>query len=120
MEKEEAESFYRALSDAHLATMETLVKEYLGKGVSPIIILNDGLIGGMSIIGQEFKTSQIWVPEVLLAARNMNRGIEILKPELLKKDELETKSKVVIGTVKGDIHDIGKNLVTMMITGAGY
>lgn len=119
MKKEEVESFYRALRDTHLATMETLVKEYLGKEVSPIIILNEGLIGGMSIIGQEFKASQIWVPEVLLAARNMNKGIEILKPELLK-EKAPSKVKFIIGTVKGDIHDIGKNLVTMMMTGAGY
>jgi 5-methyltetrahydrofolate--homocysteine methyltransferase len=119
MKKEEVDSFYRALRDTHLATMETRVKECLGKGVSPIIILNEGLIGGMSIIGQEFKASQIWVPEVLLAARNMNRAIEILKPELLK-EKAPSKGKFVIGTVKGDIHDIGKNLVTMMMTGAGY
>ena len=82
-------------------------------------ILNEGMIGGMGIIGQEFKASQIWVPEVLLAARNMNKGIEILKPELLRENA-PSKGKFVIGTVKGDIHDIGKNLVTMMTTGAGY
>jgi methanogenic corrinoid protein MtbC1 len=73
----------------------------------------------MSIIGQEFKASQIWVPEVLLAARNMNQGIEILKPELLR-EKAPSKGKFLIGTVKGDIHDIGKNLVVMMMTGAGY
>jgi len=116
---EEIDRFYRALRNTNLATMETLMKKYIGKRVSPIIILNEGLIGAMGIIGQEFKASQIWVPEVLLAARNMNRGIEILKPELLK-NKVESRGKFVIGTVKGDIHDIGKNLVTMMITGAGY
>lgn len=119
MKKEEVDSFYRALQDTHLNTMETLVKEYIGKGISPVIILNEGLIGGMSIVGQEFKASQIWVPEVLLAARNMNKGIEILRPELLKENA-PSKGKFVVGTVKGDIHDIGKNLVTMMMTGAGY
>ena len=119
MKKEEVESFYRALRDTNLATMETLVREYIGKRVSPIIILNEGMIGAMGIIGQEFKASQIWVPEVLLAARNMNKGIEILKPELLR-EKAPSKGKFVIGTVKGDIHDIGKNLVTMMMTGAGY
>jgi 5-methyltetrahydrofolate--homocysteine methyltransferase len=119
MEKEEIESFHRALRDTLPATMETLVKEYIGKGVSPILILNEGLIGGMTIIGQEFKASQIWVPEVLLAARNMNKGIEILKPELLK-EKVPSKGKFAIGTVKGDIHDIGKNLVVMMMIGAGY
>ncbi len=119
MKKEEVESFYRALRDTHLAAMETLLKEYIGKGVSPITILNEGMIGAMGIIGQEFKASQIWVPEVLLAARNMNHGIKILKPELLK-EKSPSKGMFVIGTVEGDIHDVGKNLVTMMMTGAGY
>ena len=119
MTSEEIELFYKALRDINLATTDTLIKEYIEKQVSPTVILNEGLIGGMSIIGQEFKASQIWVPEVLLAARNMNKGIEILKPELLK-EKAPSKGKFVIGTVKGDIHDIGKNLVTMMMTGAGY
>jgi 5-methyltetrahydrofolate--homocysteine methyltransferase len=119
MKKEEIDSFYRALRDTDLSMMETLVKDCIGKGISPMNILNDGLIGGMSIIGQEFKALQIWVPEVLLAARNMNKGIEILRPELLR-EKTPSKGKFVIGTVKGDIHDIGKNLVTMMMTGAGY
>jgi 5-methyltetrahydrofolate--homocysteine methyltransferase len=119
MKKEEVESFYRALRDTNLATLETLVREYIGKRVSPVIILNEGMIGAMGIIGQEFKASQIWVPEVLLAARNMNRAIEILKPELLR-EKAPSRGKIVIGTVKGDIHDIGKNLVVMMMTGAGY
>jgi len=119
MKKEEIESFYEALRDTHLTAMETLVKECIEKRFSPIAILNEGLIGGMSIIGQEFKASEIWVPDVLLAARNMNKGIEILKPELLKEN-VPSKGKFVIGTVQGDIHDIGKNLVTMMMTGSGY
>jgi corrinoid protein of di/trimethylamine methyltransferase len=119
MTKDEMHRFYKALRDVNLATMETLVKEHIDKKVPPTALLNDGLIGAMGIIGQEFKGCQLWVPEVLLAARNMNRGIEILKPELLK-DKVPSKGKFVIGTVKGDIHDIGKNLVTMMMTGAGY
>jgi methanogenic corrinoid protein MtbC1 len=119
MTKDEVDRFYKALRDANLATMETLVKEHIEKKGPPTALLNEGLIGAMSIIGQEFKACQLWVPEVLLAARNMNRGIEILKPELLK-DNIPSKGKFVIGTVKGDIHDIGKNLVTMMMTGAGY
>lgn len=119
LKKEEIQRIYVALRDTNLSTMEGLVKEYIEKGVSPVIILNEGLIGAMGIIGQEFKACQIWVPEVLLAARNMNRGIEIIKPALLKGG-VEPKGKLVIGTVKGDIHDIGKNLVTMMMTGAGY
>jgi methanogenic corrinoid protein MtbC1 len=99
--------------------MEALIKECIDKGLSPIRVLNEGLIGAMGIVGQEFKACQVWVPEVLLAARNMHRGIEILKPELLRNN-VPSKGKFLIGTVKGDIHDIGKNLVIMMMTGAGY
>jgi len=119
MTNEEIKHFYEVLRATDLKKIETLVKAYIEKKVPPIIILNEGLIGGMGIIGQEFKASKIWVPEVLLAARNMHRGIEILKPELLK-EKVPSKGRFVIGTVKGDIHDIGKNLVTMMMTGAGY
>ncbi len=119
MTKEEVERFYKALRETNLAAMEVLVKENIEKGIPSVTILDEGLIGAMGIIGQEFKASKIWVPEVLLAARNMNKGIEILKPELLR-EKAPSKGKFVIGTVKGDIHDIGKNLVTMMMTGAGY
>lgn len=119
MKEEEIRRFYEALRDTQIALTEILVQEYLGKGVSPITILNEGLIGAMAVIGQEFKAASLWVPEVLLAARNMQRGIDILKPELLKQN-VEAKGTFLIGTVKGDIHDIGKNLVSMMMTGAGY
>ncbi len=119
MTPEEIGRFYKALKNTNLATMETLIQEYIEKETSPIVILNEGLIGAMGIIGQEFKAGQVWVPEVLLAARNMHRGIELLKPQLLK-NQVPSRGKFLIGTVKGDIHDIGKNLVTMMMTGAGY
>lgn len=116
---EEIGDFYKALKDTNLITVETLIKDYIVKQVSPIAILNEGLIGAMGIIGQEFKSGQVWVPEVLLAARNMHRGIDLLTPQLLK-DKVPSRGKFLIGTVKGDIHDIGKNLVTMMMAGAGY
>jgi corrinoid protein of di/trimethylamine methyltransferase len=119
MREKEIRHFYEALRDTRVTSTEALVQEYLRNGVSPITILNEGLIGAMGIIGQEFKAASIWVPEVLLAARNMQRGIDILKPELLKQN-VEPKGTFLIGTVKGDIHDIGKNLVSMMMTGAGY
>ena len=73
----------------------------------------------MSIVGREFKARELWVPDVLLAARNMQRGIEILKP-LFSKEGHGSKGKIVLGTVKGDIHDIGKNLVAIMMTGSGF
>ena len=82
-------------------------------------ILNDGLIGGMAIIGQEFKCRDLWVPDVLLAARNMHRGIEILKP-FFAQGAQGAKGKILLGTVKGDIHDIGKNLVSIMMSGSGF
>lgn len=116
MKEEEIDRFYKALRDTNLGVMETLLKEQIAAKVPPTVILNEGLIGAMAVIGQEFKACQVWVPEVLLAARNMNRGIEILRPEL-SKGKVEPKGKIIIGTVKGDIHDIGKNLVTMLMTG---
>lgn len=119
MKAESVMEFYEALKSTDLRLIEALVKRDLEQGVSPLTLLNEGLIGAMAIIGQEFKASQIWVPEVLLAARNMHRGIELLKPELTKH-KTEPRGKFLIGTVKGDIHDIGKNLVSMMMSGAGY
>jgi 5-methyltetrahydrofolate--homocysteine methyltransferase len=82
-------------------------------------ILDDGLIAGMTVVGVKFKNHQIFLPDVLLAARAMYAGMELLKP-LMIKDEVPTQGKVVIGTVQGDLHDIGKNLVAIMLRGAGY
>ena len=81
-------------------------------------ILEEGLLSGMNIIGEKFKNNQVFVPEVLIAARAMNAGVEILKPHLVAEG-VETKGTVVIGTVKGDLHDIGKNLVKMMLESKG-
>ena len=119
MNSEEVARFYKALKDTKLSAVEALVKEHVSARVPPVAILEKGLVGAMAIVGQEFRAGQIWVPEVLLAARNLSRGIEVLRPELVKGD-LKPKGKIVIGTVKGDIHDIGKNLVAIMMTGAGY
>ncbi len=79
----------------------------------------DALLGGMSIIGGKFKRNEVFVPEVLIAARAMNGGLEVIKP-LLLEEGVESIGKMLIGTVKGDLHDIGKNLVGMMMTGAGF
>lgn len=111
--------FYEALKHTDLSVIEGLVQRCLNEQVPPIDILNGGLIRAMGLIGQEFKAGQVWVPEVLLAARNMHAGIDLIKPHLLK-DKVPSKGKFLIGTVRGDIHDIGKNLVSMMMTGAGY
>jgi 5-methyltetrahydrofolate--homocysteine methyltransferase len=82
-------------------------------------ILNDGLIATMNVIGVKFKNCELFIPEVLMAARAMKAGIEVIRP-LFNKAGVETLGKVVIGTVKGDLHDIGKNLVAMMVEGSGF
>jgi methylmalonyl-CoA mutase cobalamin-binding domain/chain len=91
----------------------------LGRGWAPDRVLNDALVGGMRIVGIDFRDGILFVPEVLLAANAMKAGMSILRP-LLAETGVERIGKVVIGTVKGDIHDIGKNLVAMMLEGAGF
>ena len=99
--------------------VKVLVQKALDEGIDPKEILNDGLLSGMMIIGAKFKNNEVFVPEVLVAARAMNAGIAILEPKLVEVGN-EPAGKAVIGTVKGDLHDIGKNLVTMMLKGAGF
>src|SRR4026207_159534 len=91
----------------------------LGRGWDPQSVLNDALVEGMRIVGIDFRDGILFVPEVLLAANAMKAGMEILRP-LLAETGAESIGKIVIGTVKGDIHDIGKNLVAMMLEGAGF
>ena len=93
-------------------------QQALDEGIPASEILQDGLLDGMNIIGQKFKNNEVFVPEVLVAARAMNRGVEVLRPYLVA-DGVEEKGTVVLGTVKGDMHDIGKNLVRMMMEGKG-
>ena len=96
-----------------------LTRQAIDAGLPAPQILNDGLMTGMDIVGQRFGAHEIFLPELLLAARAMNAGIDLLKP-LFLGGEMPTQGKVVIGTVKGDLHDIGKNLVGIMLKGAGY
>ncbi|MDR1137501.1 MAG: corrinoid protein [Synergistaceae bacterium] len=95
-----------------------LVGKALADGLPAQKILDDGLLDGMGVIGTKFKANEVFVPEVLVAARAMNKGAEILKPALAAAG-VKAKGKAVIGTVKGDLHDIGKNLVKMMMEGRG-
>lgn len=96
-----------------------LVKQALEEKLTPKDILNNGLIVGMDIIGAKFKKNEVYVPEVLIAARAMHAGMDILRPKLVETG-VKNIGKVAIGTVKGDLHDIGKNLVKMMLEGAGF
>ena len=98
--------------------VKQLVQQALDEGVKPNDILSEGLLSGMSIIGEKFKNNEVFVPEVLVAARAMNMGAQILKPYLADAG-IKAAGKVCIGTVQGDLHDIGKNLVKMMLEGKG-
>ena len=98
--------------------VKELVQSAIDQGVDAEAILSDGLLSGMSVIGEKFKSNEVYVPEVLVAARAMNAGAELLKP-LLAATGVSAKGKVCIGTVQGDLHDIGKSLVKMMMEGKG-
>jgi len=99
--------------------LQKLVKDALDKGASASIVLNEGLLKGMEVIGERFKNKEIFVPEVLFAARAMLQSLDILDPYLSAQGGGEAKGKVVIGTVKGDVHNVGKNLVGIMFRGTG-
>ena len=109
------------LYEGNAKEVERLVREALAEGRPPDEILNDGLIAGMAVVGEDFKYSILYVPEVLVAARAMKAGMAVLKP-LLTADAAKNppRGTLLIGTVKGDLHDIGKNLVCMMAEGAGF
>jgi len=96
-----------------------LTRRAIEEKIPPARILEDGLIGGMRVVGDRFRLREIYLPEVLLAARAMSAGMELLKP-LLIEEGIPTLGKVVIGSVRGDLHDIGKNLVGIMLKGAGF
>ncbi len=101
------------------ATAVEVTTQALDEGTSPETVLNDGLIGGMNVIGVRFKNNEVYIPEVLIAARAMKSAMEILEPKLVEAG-VEPVGKYVMGTVQGDLHDIGKNLVVMMLKGAGF
>ncbi len=107
------------LQKGRAKNVKALVQQALDENVDPKEILNEGLLSGMMIIGEKFKNNEVFVPEVLVAARALNAGLTILEPKLIEVGN-EPVGKVVIGTVKGDLHDIGKNLVAMMLKGAGF
>ncbi|MCP4608738.1 MAG: cobalamin-binding protein [Planctomycetes bacterium] len=113
----------KALADAVIkgdqSTAVEITKAALEEGTPPKSVLNDGLIAGMDVIGGRFKKNEVYIPEVLIAARAMKMAMEFLEPELVKAG-VKPIGKCLIGTVQGDLHDIGKNLVAMMLKGAGF
>jgi 5-methyltetrahydrofolate--homocysteine methyltransferase len=103
----------------HADSVGELTRKALSQDISAEEVMNKGLVSGMEIVSEKFKNNEIFIPEVLISARAMNTGLAILKP-LLVESNVQPKGKVVIGTVKGDLHDIGKNIVAMLLQGAGF
>ena len=106
------------LQQGRVPKVKELVQQALDEGIDPKEILEDGLLAGMDVIGGKFKRNEVFVPQVLIAAKAMNTGVEILKPHLIGAG-VEPRGNAIIGTVKGDLHDIGKNLVKLMLEGKG-
>ncbi len=114
-----AEKFYLAISQGKMEEVKKLTQEALDGGEKAESVLKEGLLPAMEQIGVKFKNNEIYIPEVLIAARAMHAGMAILKP-ILSKSTATKSVKVIVGTVKGDLHDIGKNLVVMMLEGGGF
>jgi 5-methyltetrahydrofolate--homocysteine methyltransferase len=110
---------YDGILDGNTKQVVENVEAALAADIAPVVILNEGMIAAMGEVGQLFEDGEYFVPEMLIAARAMQKGLEVLKP-YLSEDDVQSPGKIVIGTVKGDLHDIGKNLVAMMLEGAAF
>ncbi len=114
---------YQELADAIIRgdniTSKELAEKYIAEGIGAQDILNEGLLPGMTVVGDKFKANEMYIPEVLIAARSMHAALDVIKPLLLESG-VAMKGTVVVGTVQGDLHDIGKNLVGMMLEGGGF
>ena len=113
------EKYYQALSQGKMDEVKALTQEALNAGEKAESVLKEGFLPAMEQIGVKFKNNEIYIPEVLIAARAMHAGMAILKP-ILSKSSTSVAAKVIVGTVKGDLHDIGKNLVVMLLEGGGF
>ncbi|MCX8053128.1 MAG: corrinoid protein [Armatimonadetes bacterium] len=109
----------QAIINGKAPDAKAITESALAEGMAPGEILNNGLVAGMNVVGEKFKNNEFYVPEVLIAARAMKTAMEVLRPHLAKSG-VEPAGRVAIGTVRGDLHDIGKNLVAMMLEGAGF
>lgn len=105
--------------EGDLDGVKALVQALIDDGTDPIVIINEGLIAGMNIVAPLFKSGEMFVPEVMESADTMNEGMKLVKP-LITDDDIPSKGKMIIGTVNGDLHDIGKNLLIMMVESRGY
>jgi 5-methyltetrahydrofolate--homocysteine methyltransferase len=119
MNMADLQALANAVIKGNQAESVRLTKEALGEGVGPKQVLEQGLIAGMGVIGARFKANEVYIPEVLIAARAMKMAMEVLEPKLAAAG-VKPLGKALVGTVQGDLHDIGKNLVIMMLKGAGF
>jgi 5-methyltetrahydrofolate--homocysteine methyltransferase len=117
--EEVLENIFNGILDGDRDQVKRNVHDALTAKISPAVILTDSMIAAMSEVGQRFEAGEYYVPEMLIAARAMKEGLEILKP-YLKEADVKSPGRVAAGTVRGDLHDIGKNLVCMMLEGAGF
>jgi 5-methyltetrahydrofolate--homocysteine methyltransferase len=117
--EEVLQKLYNAVLEGDFDGVKTNVLAGLDAGLDPNVVLNEGMIAAMREVGARFEAGDYYVPEMLIAARAMQSGMTLLKPHLQKSDQ-KSNGRVLIGTVKGDLHDIGKNLVGLMLEGAGY
>ncbi len=114
-----SQEIFNAILAGNRAMAKEKVQETIATGLDPQVILNDGMIAAMAEVGRRFECGEYYVPEMLIAARAMQEGLAILKPHLIQA-KVQSAGKVLAGTVRGDMHDIGKNLVCMMLEGAGF
>jgi 5-methyltetrahydrofolate--homocysteine methyltransferase len=110
---------YHGILEGDMEGVKAAITQAIENSLSPETILKEGLIAAMAEVGRRFEIGEYFVPEMLVAARAMQKGLEILKPRLVESD-IKPAGRIAIGTVKGDLHDIGKNLVSMMLEGAGF
>jgi len=113
------EEIAEAVIEGNVEKVGEIAQNLVDEGVKPSEIIKEGLVAGMDVVGSRFKNNEMFVPEVLISAKAMHAGMDVVKP-LLTDDESSSAGIVVIGTVEGDLHDIGKNLVAMMLEGAGF
>ncbi|MCL2044687.1 MAG: corrinoid protein [Treponema sp.] len=113
------DEIYQAVETGKVKMISALVEEALAEGIAPLSILNDGMVSAMASVGSKFQRSEMFVPEMLIAAKTMKKGVEILQPAL-GGASISSLGKCIIGTVYGDLHDIGKNLVMLMIESSGF
>ncbi len=119
MTNQTIQAIYNAILEGNRSLVQTQVKQAIEDGMDLVSILNDGMIAAMTEVGRRFGCGEYYVPEMLIAARAMQDGLALIKPHLMQAD-IKSAGKVVAGTVKGDLHDIGKTLVCMMLEGAGF